>query len=352
MNNVETLIVGQGIAGTCLAWELRKRGRDFLIVDPGEPRTASKVAAGLITPVSGKRFSVAPHFDDLYARAKAAYSAVEEQLGRQVLLPQPALRLCFSAEEAAFFEQRASRLEELGRAYRMAGTVDSRYRQYLCAVLMPEAARLDTGVFLEQSRRFLSEQGQWLSARVESSALSVTADSVYVETLNLRARNVVFCGGYQDQSNAWLPPDVFNSAKGEILTVTIPGLQEGRTIHAQKSWLCPTGESDVYRFGATYEHDGYSDRITGRARELLEDRLTSILSLPFQTIDHSYGIRPVGMQRKAIVGRSTRAPNVAWLNGLGSKGSLLAPYLASCLVDSLESNTPVSISLADAHTHG
>ena len=48
---MDVVVVGQGFAGTALAWQLRWRGASVLVVDRGDPDTASKVAAGLLTPM-------------------------------------------------------------------------------------------------------------------------------------------------------------------------------------------------------------------------------------------------------------------------------------------------------------
>ena len=40
------LIIGQGIAGSCLAWELKRRGSEFTVADRPVAETASRVAAG------------------------------------------------------------------------------------------------------------------------------------------------------------------------------------------------------------------------------------------------------------------------------------------------------------------
>jgi len=52
------LILGQGLAGTAIAWRLWERGLPFLIVDRDEPVTSSKIAAGLLTPITGMRMSL------------------------------------------------------------------------------------------------------------------------------------------------------------------------------------------------------------------------------------------------------------------------------------------------------
>ena len=47
------LIIGQGIAGSCLAWELKRRGAEFTVADRPVAETASRVAAGLVNPLPG-----------------------------------------------------------------------------------------------------------------------------------------------------------------------------------------------------------------------------------------------------------------------------------------------------------
>ena len=53
----DVIIVGQGLAGTTLAWHLREAGQRVLVIDACEPVTSSKIAAGLITPITGQRVS-------------------------------------------------------------------------------------------------------------------------------------------------------------------------------------------------------------------------------------------------------------------------------------------------------
>ena len=87
---VEFLIVGQGLAGTALAWELIWRGRDVLVVDAGEAVTSSKIAAGLVTPITGQRLALGWRVDEMLAavrpiiresRALIGLHPVREKLG-------------------------------------------------------------------------------------------------------------------------------------------------------------------------------------------------------------------------------------------------------------------------------
>ena len=70
----EYVIIGQGIAGSCVAWELWRRRKSFLLLDAGETATTSRVAAGLITPVTGQRLVPSWRFQPSW------YETAREQL--------------------------------------------------------------------------------------------------------------------------------------------------------------------------------------------------------------------------------------------------------------------------------
>jgi len=348
----KTIVVGQGLAGTAVAWALHRRGQKFVVVDPGKEGVASHIAAGLITPVAGKRFAVAPHFNSLFQRASEFYADIEKELQAEFFLSQPALRLCHTDEEVELFEKRAEALIKAGQIRMCSNEELLPFRRNALGFLMPNAARLMTKIYLEKSRRYFESQNQLVASSVNTEEIDVVQDRVSISSLGLRASRVIFCRGYMDELNPWLPGNVFNSAKGEVLNVKIEGYENPRTIHAFKSWLCPTSDASVYSFGATYEHGGFKQCTTRQAREVLKQRLGGIIALPFTIEDQQYGVRPIGIQRKAIVGRHGQHANVAWLNGLGSKGALLAPYLASELVEALLADRAINIDLTEAHVSG
>jgi len=93
-------IVGQGLAGTCLAWHLWRRGVPFRIVDR-ESGGSSRVAAGLINPVTGKNFEPTPRVADFLPEAIAFYQEMECRLGKTFWHPAdhpPRLRQLDQAE--------------------------------------------------------------------------------------------------------------------------------------------------------------------------------------------------------------------------------------------------------------
>jgi glycine/D-amino acid oxidase-like deaminating enzyme len=51
---VDYLIIGQGLAGSLLSWELLQHGCSIHLID-NQQENASQIAAGLINPVTGMR---------------------------------------------------------------------------------------------------------------------------------------------------------------------------------------------------------------------------------------------------------------------------------------------------------
>src|SRR5258708_38785325 len=98
-NNLKILIIGQGIAGTLLANELLQKGVQVHLAEAGETETSSQVAAGVINPVTGKRFVKSWRFDAFYSLAKQTYQALERSLGIAVWEEHPIMRLLASPEE-------------------------------------------------------------------------------------------------------------------------------------------------------------------------------------------------------------------------------------------------------------
>ncbi|MGE5447336.1 MAG: FAD-dependent oxidoreductase, partial [Bacteroidales bacterium] len=58
---VDVIIVGQGLAGTLLAFELLKLGQSFVVIDQPGIIKASSVAAGIINPVVFRRMTKSWH---------------------------------------------------------------------------------------------------------------------------------------------------------------------------------------------------------------------------------------------------------------------------------------------------
>ncbi len=101
--HVDYLIIGQGISGTFLSWYLQKENKSFLVIDNNDPASASRVAAGIINPVTGRRIVNAWMIDELLPFIKTTYNEIGNELGVTTIsqkniidfFPTPQMMLAF-----------------------------------------------------------------------------------------------------------------------------------------------------------------------------------------------------------------------------------------------------------------
>lgn len=343
---IDLLILGQGLAGSTLAWRLAERGVSAVVLDrggvdlAGRP-TASRVAAGLITPVSGKRLTIAEGFEERWSSAHRFYRRVEAETDTELLAEQPAVRVFVDEVERAKFADRG---------------VDSRFAQHarlaepselptgveapLGGFVMPGAARLNVAAFLDATLAWLAASGRFLQADVHPEQdVVLRAGRVEIPSLGVTAKRLVFCEGHTDVLPSWVTGTPFDTgkrtpAKGEVLTVEIPSLRTDRVTH-RGVWIVPdeSGVAGRYRVGSTNDWEQLDSEPTAAGRDELLGRLAEAGITDARVVDHQAAVRPATSDRLPVFGLSAEEPRVGWLNGLGAKGSLWAPWAAEQLAD-------------------
>lgn len=337
LERFDFVTVGQGIAGTTLAWQLRRRGLRVLVIDREVDDGASQIAAGLITPVTGKRLAKSWRWDELHPAAVAFYRSLEDETGTAFFHERPSLRLFADEAERDEYHRRADGIN--AGLVRHMPDVPAHFNAPLGGFEMLHAARLDVPRYLEVSREQFRKHDSYLVADVDlAKDVELVTDCVRLPRLGVEARGLVVCRGFTPGSDPWFGNIRFNAAKGEILTLRIPGLTEDRVIH-RGIWLAPAG-GDLFRCGSTYTWDDLNCVPTAVGRAEIEAKLRTFLRVPFEVIDHRAAVRPVIDAGYPVLGRHPAFQQIAYFNGLGSKGSLLAPFfanqLAGCLIDERE----------------
>lgn len=327
------LIVGQGLAGTALAWRLWERGVPFVIADRDEPLTSSKVAAGLITPITGMRLTVSWRYALFYREALQFYRACGRRLGRRFLFPRGYVRLPKNEKEL-------KRWEKCRQDPAAARFIHSREPHLDPAVFQPaehgfqqrHAAWLDTNAFLESSRRFFEAESCWIKADVRPEEVQEDADGAAWRGRHFS--HVIWAQGWQGAQHplfAWVP---FQSAMGTILTVEA-ALKGERRIVNRGCWLLPRNDGTL-RAGSTYEWAFDDPHVPSpELVQKLQDTLDTVLRVPVRVLAAHTAVRPIVKDRQAVMGAHPGHPRMVFFNGLGSKGSLRAPWLARHLVEHL-----------------
>jgi glycine/D-amino acid oxidase-like deaminating enzyme len=328
------LVVGQGLAGTALAWRLLDRGIPVRVVDRDEAVTASKVAAGIVAPITGMRHSLSWRYDELYPQALSFYRRLEKMLRLRFFHPAVVVRLL--RDEAAS-EQWARRLRQPGIGRYIVPVTpaldDAVFASPHGGFQQKHAAWLDTATYLEASRTYFHAHGLWQSGEVLPGDLEETPDGVFWQ--GRRYGFVIFCTGWQAAHMPWFDWVPFQSARGSILTLRADTKRERRIV-SRGVWLQPRRDG-TQRAGSTYEWDfgDEPNKPSVPALAGLKENLRAILRTPFVVTDCQTAVRPIIKGREALLGRHPAHPRIAFLNGLGSKGTLRAPWLAERLVSHL-----------------
>ena len=114
--------------------------------------------------------------------------------------------------------------------------------------------------------------------------------------------------------------------KGETLDISCPGLPQDRILNAGK-YLVPLG-SDRWRVGATFAWEFKDPGPSEAGRAELERFLGSLLNRPYQVESHRAAVRPAIRGRRPVAGMHPEHVHAGMINGLGTKGVMLAPWLA------------------------
>ncbi len=311
------VILGQGLAGSVLAWSFQRAGIDFDVIDRGHADASSRIGAGIINPVTGQRLVKSWRIDEELPTALAMYREMEAALGVALVRPMRVRRLFRNDRERQIFEEKSSRGDLA--PYVREGDADGFW--------IDGAARVDTAALIAAVRDWLRRSGR-LS---EESATPA-------EALRRRAC-VIDCTGTAAADDAEFAFAGLRPAKGETLTLALAGPIAEDVIVNAGHWLMPLGGMQA-RVGATFE-PGVSDRNpTSRARSELERSALALVGGGFSVVGHEAGLRMTSPDKHPVVGRSPRDPQRGIFNGLGSKGALLAPGLARQWVNHLTEAVP------------
>ncbi|GAA4499621.1 FAD-dependent oxidoreductase [Hymenobacter ginsengisoli] len=330
------LLIGHGIAGAVLARELRGRGQRVLVYDEPRPDAASRVAAGLLNPVAGKRFALTWRAQETMPTAVAYYQALNEEFGEDFFQANPILKVFGSAQEQVQMVARAAEGPWQGFVEKIETAPIERP-----GLLAPHGGAWLRGgghLRVEALLATLASQGRaegWLREETFNWELLV-ADGTGASYApgRLRARQVVCCTGAAALASphfGWLP---LTPNQGAVLDVAVPGLSRAQVLN-RGAYVVPAPAEEQFRVGATYRWPPFAAVPTHDDQRELAERLAALTPLPFEVLGERRGVRPAVRDRRPLLGRHPALPWLSLFGGFGSKGVSLAPRLASLLADYL-----------------
>ncbi|MEM7783542.1 MAG: FAD-dependent oxidoreductase [Planctomycetota bacterium] len=304
-------IRGCGLAGVLLGWRLWQRGVTFRL-EGRKDVGASKAAAGLVNPVTGKGMNTSWRLSDFLPEMKAFYGEIGALLGQNYFYEKPVLRIFSDEKERQkFFKKRVQLEPWIAKVHPILPHM--KHGQW-GGVQWHSGGWLNVRAFVEDSLEFFER---------ECPGFTEPNATVYCEGAK----------GLQSGPFSFLPQRL---AKGQIVEVTVPGWNENAILN-RNGWCIPIG-GDRYRVGATYEWDDLDDEPSEQGRLELEQRVAQFTDIAFTVVKQVAGVRPIIRTSQPVIGRHPEINDAFVLNGLGSKGCLYGPKVARELVSHLLDN--------------
>ncbi len=343
MKKVDYLIVGQGIAGTLMAHFLTKAGKQIHVINQETPHAASNAAAGIINPVTGRRYVKSWRVEELIPFAKSTYKDLAVQFQKDFFTPRNILRTLYNRKDENNWLLRSGSsgyekyiLEEADLVnYKDKITEDFSYGE------VTGGGQLNIPELVKCYQEKLKRSNSYQDSSFDYNQISFKVNQV--EYKNIVAQKIIFCEGYKGKFNPYFSYLPFRGAKGEALIVKIPNTEFVKLIK-RRVFIVPL-EKDIYWIGATAQNEFEDALPSAEGKRRLLERLNAFFQFPYEIIAHKSAVRPTVKDRRPFLGLHPQYPQLAIFNGLGTKGASLAPFFAQQMANFLTHQTPIDASV-------
>ena len=332
MTDVDYIVVGLGIAGISACARLIEEGKDFVVFDTAQ-QTATRVAGGVVNPVVLKRFTPVWEMNAFMNEALPFYKRLSRYLDCSFIKELPINRVLTNPKEQNdWMVASDKKILEPYLSARIGENKNAAINAPYGFGEVLQAFKLDTPTLLNSFRDMLQKTGRYIDASFQYQKLKLTDTGLAYG--DIKAKRIILCEGSAALKNPFFPPECLIPKKGEYLIIKAPDLQLSSVLKGP-FFIIPLGDH-IYKVGATFVHGDNTFLETNRSKEQIENALRKMISCEFEIISQLVGMRPTVKDRRPIVGKHIKYAQIAFLNGLGTRGILIAPRLSKLLHDHLE----------------
>jgi len=328
IKKINTVIVGQGIAGSLLAFMLHQKNIPFLLIDQSSQSTASQIAAGMFTPLSGKRKTIHPLSLQQIPFAINIYKEISKLIGYNILHLTNIYQLFDSAEEQSQLQSKylepsfAPYIKSISNYLPGTNNNNGAYE-------VTHSGWVNCEYWMRYFKIWLKNNGRLLEAKFVYPDLHINEDKM--EYNGIEFKNIFFCEGYKAINNPFFN-EIIIPCKGDVLTIASEHFVTDKIIKKNGIYLVPL-ESNSFKAGATYQWSNDSEKPEEASKLLIEGELKNMLLNPFKVINHQSAIRPTTQNREVIIKQHQYHKGMYMFNGLGTKGVLQGPWWADRIVE-------------------
>jgi len=336
MKKVDTIIVGMGIAGVCFAEKLLQNKKSFYVID-NKKTGSSKIAAGIFNPTVLKRYNMTWNGEQFYKNAITFFKKIENKYKKKIIFNHDILKIFSSISDQNnwIVASKKPLLNDFLDSKTHTKKIKGIKTEFGYGVVK-KCGRIST---LNMINGFKNNfKYNLLNEDFDFKKLSSHDKKIVYN--NIVSENIVFCEGYGITNNPFFKNLPVTGSKGEFLIVKISNFSLNKIIKRSSIFIMPL-ENEHYWVGATYDNLDKKNKPTQLKKEWLIEKLESIITLPYKIIHHKASIRPTTIDRRPMIGFHPDHKNIYLLNGLGSRGVLLAPTLSCWLYNHIYKSAPI-----------
>lgn len=322
MHYIDFLIIGQGIAGSSLAYELQTFGAKVFVLDNASENTSSLRAGAIIHAYTSSHWVRNAAAEKYLKTALAQYQDLGSKMDIEFLYPS-ILKL-WEREQNIF----------TGEVHQSAFSTQAQRR-------LNFVWHLDAGATINAYRQFLTETNSYRKAAFDYGQLII--EKAQIRYQDILAKKIIFCEGALARHNPFFMDRFqFTLNRGDVLILQIPllaaldkGMGEIQNIYEKKGIRLIPLSGDKFWCGSNnlWQLDELKPSLL--FKEQTQETLKDWLSVPFKILAHTATQRPTTAGQFPLLGLLPTCPEIGIMNGLGTRGFLRAPKYAKALAEML-----------------
>ncbi len=352
--SAEVVIIGGGIIGCALAWELAKTGVSARVIERREiAREASWASAGIISPPAPRHGARAELALQSFLRYPALIEEIEEATGQSVGYVRTGEILLASDDSLEALHDTLEWQREHGLSVELIDGKAIRAREpavhsdFAHGIVSDDAGSLVLSRMAAGLARAATTRGASVMEHTPIAGIVIEGGrATGVRTFD----GVVPAGRVVIAAGAWsrtLGESIdFNiptvPVKGQMLSIAEPPVPLRSVIAGGGGYFVPRADGTI-AIGATEEHNaGFDTGVTPAGVAWLIDLARRIAPSLLEGRLHETwtGLRPGTEDGEPIIGRVPHLDNVWIATGHFRSGALLAPATAQALAGSITSGQP------------
>lgn len=329
---IDYIIVGLGLAGLAFAEQLLHANKSFIVFED-DSQTSSLVAGGVYNPLILKRFTPVWNAKEQLEISLPFYEKLERKFNQKFDEQFLTKKVFKSIEEQNNW---FSALDKPNLTAYLDPNLDTKKYDGVIGNLgfgnVKETGRIDTKKLVEAYRDFLQKDDKIRFEKFDYSQIVFQESTINYKEFT--SDKIVFCEGFGMKHNPFFNYLPLNEAKGELITIYAPELNIDFLLKSTL-FVLPLG-NHLYKVGATFNWKDKTSTPSEEGKNELIEKLQKVLTIPYEIVDQTAGIRPTVKDRRPLVGVHSKYKQLAILNGLGTRGVMIAPTVAKQLYQHLE----------------